>query len=204
MHQVFGSFLDVLPANFSTLEMNFISNSQLIKDAWSNIRLSAHFLSEFLANNLLVNQLVNQDDNELEAHIQSTKGNVLYISNELLENAVKFSEISQETKDYRIQIGIHYLEENKNITAVIFTKNKISQSMVKKLQDLIQELLTTDLNELYIRQIEATSADESSETSGLGLLTIMNDYSARLGWKFEFDSNDSQIYTVTTMAQFDV
>jgi hypothetical protein len=36
------------------------------------------------------------------------------------------------------------------------------------------------------------------------LLTIMNDHSASLGWKFTPEPNNPKIYTVTTMAQLTV
>jgi hypothetical protein len=45
--------------------------------------------------------------------------------------------------------------------------------------------------------------DESSG-SGLGLLTIMNDYMAKVGWKFESNSQHPEITTVTTMVQLDL
>ncbi|MGC8711268.1 MAG: hypothetical protein ACP5RH_02650 [Leptodesmis sp.] len=38
-------------------------------------------------------------------------------------------------------------------------------------------------------------------SSGLGLLTMMTDYLAKLGWKFETINTDPQIILVTTMVQ---
>jgi len=87
---------------------------------------------------------------------------------------------------------------------VIFTNNSINSDLVHGFQAFIQELLTSDTNELYIQQLEK-SAETDSEGSGLGLLTMINDYSATLGWKFETTTEGDRTMTnVTTMAQIKV
>jgi hypothetical protein len=55
---------------------------------------------------------------------------------------------------------------------------------------------------LYIQQIETTASQADNEASGLGLITLVNDYAAKLGWKFKSASIDPEMTTVTTMAQF--
>jgi hypothetical protein len=50
---------------------------------------------------------------------------------------------------------------------------------------LLDELACGDPGELLIERIEANAANENSNASGLGLLTLMNDYGARLGWQFD-------------------
>jgi len=123
---------------------------------------------------------------------------VSYVGNELLENAMKFNE---ENNPNKVKFGIHFLEEFEKVTAVIFTENSITTQKAREFQAFIRELLDADPNELYVQQIEKTAESEDSEASGLGLLTAINDYSAKLGWKFEFDPSHPQIVTVTTMAQ---
>jgi hypothetical protein len=115
-----------------------------------------------------------------------------------LENAVKFS---VETQNYQIKLGIHCLGHTDDIIAIIFTKNTINKQKVAKFADFIQELLSGDLNELYVQQVEKAAADEDNQTSGLGLLTIVNDYAASLGWKFDYGLDNSEDVIVTTMAQ---
>jgi hypothetical protein len=46
--------------------------------------------------------------------------------------------------------------------------------------------------------------DESESESGLGLLTMMNDYLAKLGWKFETVQQDPEVIAVTTMVRLAV
>jgi hypothetical protein len=48
------------------------------------------------------------------------------------------------------------------------------------------------------------SVAAESPTSGLGLLTLINDYGARLGWKFDVMHGDRLVVIVTTMAQIKV
>ena len=55
---------------------------------------------------------------------------------------------------------------------------------------------------LYIEQIEK-NAMTNDDCSGLGFLTMINDYSAKLGWKFDTikNNNSEPVLTVTTMVQ---
>ncbi|MBW4592956.1 MAG: ATP-binding protein [Brasilonema angustatum HA4187-MV1] len=199
MNQVFGEFLEDLSREHNSLELSFTSPSQIIKQQWRNIRLSAYFVADYFST-----FLPDEPDSDVlrqaasRLRIKAIKNNVSYISNELLENAIKFNE---KINNYPVKFGIHFLEDIEKVTAVIFTQNSMTTQKVDKFQALIKELLSADTYELYIQQIEKTSEDEQSEASGLGLLTIINDYSAKLGWKFESDPSHPQIITVTTMAQ---
>lgn len=190
MAQIFGEFIEEFPPEHEALELSLLSSSQTRENRWRNNRLSAYFLADYFLNLMPIN--------EKEDRLEEIKNTLRYIGNELLENAVKFNEYKQE---YRIKFGIHLLEETEGITAIIYTQNYISLQKFEKFQELIQTILSADPNELYVQQIEKTAADGESEASGLGLLTAINDYSAKLGWKFEPDSHQPQIMAVTTMAQ---
>ncbi|SRR5579883_398567 len=194
MNQIFGEFIEELPLGSNSLELSFVFSSQLINRQWRNIRLAAYFIADYLSNFLPVDE----NDSQQEELIKVSKDSVSYVSNELLENAIKFNE---DRKHYPVKLGVHILEELEKVTAVIFTKNTISIQSSEKLQSLIQELLFADPHELYVQQIEKTAEDEHDDVSGLGLLTIINDYSAKLGWKFESESSEPDFIIVTTMAQ---
>jgi hypothetical protein len=194
MSQIFGEFIEEVAPKHHSLELIFKNLSQPNKRQWRNQRLSAYFIADYFANLLSIDE----DDSDAENRIKECKNSVSYIGNELLENAIKFHEIN---KHYPVKLGISFLEDTEKLTAVIFTKNSINFHSVEKFQDFIQKLLSTDTNELYVQQIEKIAAEEHSETSGIGLLTIINDYSAKLGWKFQLESSNPEIITVTTMAQ---
>ena len=193
MIEVFGEFIEEFIPNSDFLELSFTSSSQANQRRWRNNRLSAHFVADYFAN------LLNSDENDLanEKRIKEIKSTISYISNELLENAIKFHE---NTKIHQVKLGISFLEDT-DTAIVIYAKNSIYSEKVQKYQAFINLLLTEDANGLYIQQIETASAEEDSKASGLGLLTLINDYSAKLGWKFEPESSQPEIIAVTTMVQ---
>jgi hypothetical protein len=197
MIQVFGDFIEELPLEQDFLEISFTSSSRTSRKRWSNNRLAAYFVADYFSNLLQIDE----NDPPGEERLNEAKNAVSYVGNELLENAIKFHEKSQSEL---VKFGLHLLEGAEEITVIIFAKNSITIPNFEKLQSFIKELLAADTNELYIQQIEKTSEDENSETSGLGLLTIINDYSAKLCWKFESASSNPQIINVTTMAQITV
>lgn len=194
MSKVFGEFIEEFSLDHDSLELCFTSSSRLIDQPWRNNRLSAYFVADYFSSFLAINE----NDTQEEERIKVSKDTISYISNELLENAIKFNE---GIRPYQVKFGIHLLEDIDKITAVIFTKNSITPQKAEGFQALIEELLSADPNELYVQKIEKTAEDEYSESSGLGLLTIINDYSAKLGWKFESNPAHLPLIAVTTLAQ---
>ncbi|CAC5343296.1 MULTISPECIES: DUF6272 family protein [Planktothrix] len=197
MIQIFGEFLHQFPPDHDSLELTFTPTSRPIKQRWRNNRLSAHFVADYFSSFLPLDA----DNPSREKRIQEGKGAVSYVANELLENAMKFNDESVKSK---IKFGIHFIEAEHTVTAAIFATNSINLEGAKKFQDFIQELLHQDPNELYFHQVERSVEDDSDNTSGLGLLTMINDYQAQLGWKFESISNQVTLVLVTTMAQVTV
>ncbi|MEH2295879.1 DUF6272 family protein [Nostoc sp.] len=191
MAQIFGDFIEQFPVNHDSLELTFTPDSRPIKQRWRNNRLSAHFLADYFSNFLPVDE----DDPTHTRQLKETQAAVVFVANELLENAMKFNDA---TTQFKVRFGIHFVEEEQ-MAAVLFATNSVSATGVDKFQAFIQELLVSDPNELYIQQVEK-SAEENSEASGLGFLTMINDYSARLGWKFDTVQEKPNITTVTAMA----
>lgn len=193
MKQTFGEFIEEFPLEHESLELSFTS-SRPIEQRWHNNRLSAYFLADYFLSFLPTEK----DDTHGEEQIKASKSAVSYVGNELLENAIKFHDSSNFEP---VKLGIHLLENLEEVTAVIFTKNSITIQRFEEFQAFIEKLLSTDPDELYIQKVEKTAEDENSEASGLGLLTTINDYSAKLGWKFESDPSNPQMISVITMAQ---
>lgn len=194
MSQIFGEFIQKFPLDNDSLELSFTTSSKPIETRWENHRLSANFMAEYFSNILPIDA----EDEVWEERINAMKNAVSYVGNELLENAMKFNECNQ----YKVKFGIHFMEDLEKVKAVIFAQNSINTETAGKFQAFIKELLCAeDTVELYDRQIEKTAEDEDSEASGLGLLSAINDYSAKLGWKFEIDPSEPHIVIVTTMAK---
>jgi Uncharacterized protein conserved in bacteria len=191
MPQIFGDFVESFPPAQDSLELTFTPNSLPIKKRWGSNRLSANFMADYFSNFLLVDE----DDPARKRRIKESKGAVSYVANELLENAIKFN---NQGTNFKIKFGIYFIEEA-DLTAVLFATNSVSAEGLDKFQKFIQELLCSDPEKLYVQQIEKSAEEENSGASGLGFLTMINDYSAKLGWKFEIVQKDPKMIAVTTM-----
>jgi hypothetical protein len=75
---------------------------------------------------------------------------------------------------------------------------------VHKLELVIETLINSDPEQLYIQHLENLAEDENGMTSGLGFLTIIQDYLAKIGWKIEPVKPDYNLVVVTTMVQITV
>lgn len=201
--QVCGDFIDDVDLGSGCLEIMFTPNLGVTQQHWRNNRLSAHFISEYFLNFLPFDP----EDPAQARRIKEGKGAVSYVSNELLENATKFHE---KDGNYRIKFGIRFQNNNNNdVTAILFATNAISPARLVKLRLFIDKILNHDTHELYIERIER-SVEQETNASGLGLLTIVNDYNAKVGWKLELAvipstslPSRTQII-VTTMVQIEV
>jgi hypothetical protein len=191
MPQIFGDFVESFPLAQDSLELTFTPNSLPIKKRWRSNRLSANFMADYFSNFLQVDE----DDPAQKRRIKESKGAVSYVANELLENAIKFND---RGTNFKIKFGIYFIEEA-DMTAVLFATNSVSAEGLDKFQKFIQELLCSDPAKLYVQQIEKSAQEENSGESGLGFLTMINDYSAKLGWKFEIVQKEPKMIAVTTM-----
>jgi len=192
MVQLFGDFHQNPIESEEYLILGFSPSSIPLKLRWRNNGLSADFLADYLTAFFPANE--DENTNNRHADIKCAVG---YIANELLENAMKFND---ETIHYPISIQL-YLYNDRIIFCVT---NSISPLAVEKFQAYLQELIHSDPQELYINQLEHNAQDDQGKTSGLGLLSMINDYMATLGWKFETVKKDPEVIAVTTMAQLTV
>jgi hypothetical protein len=170
----FGETLDQ-PSNSSEyMILGFCPTGISLKQRWRNNGLSADFLADYMT----VFFPNPPGDDSWEARIREFKGAVSYVSNELLENAMKYND---EGSCLPIDVQMHLYADH-----VLFqVTNSMVPDRLEPFKAFIQTLLTEDLGELYIQQLEASAADEHSGASGLGLITMVQDYQARLGWQFK-------------------
>ncbi len=195
MTEIFGDFIDEFTPEQDSLELTFSPSSQPIQQRWRNNRLSAYFMADYFSNFLPVAE----EDTNRDKRVKQSRGAVSYIANELLENAMKFHD---NESSYKVKFGLHFLETS-DVIAVILTTNIVNREMADRFKIFIKELLSSDPNELYIQQIEK-SAESEDGSSGLGLLTMINDYEAKIGWKFEAVPDKIDAMAVTTVVQIAV
>lgn len=191
MVQVFGDFVESTRKK-ENLTLGFSPSSIPISERWRNNGLSADYVAEYLAN------VLNVDDhksNDIE-YLADIKSSASYIANELLENGMKYC-----NKQIEYPIIFHIELVSNEIR--FFLENTIIPANAQKLQEFINELNNSDPLELYVQQLEKNAeADlEDNPTSGLGFLSIINDYSAKLGWKFQTVDRSSLVMSVTTLVR---
>lgn len=190
MKDIYGEFIDNLPTGTEYLILGFSPSSIPLQQRWRNNGLSADFLADYLTTFFPASD----DEASTRNKKAEIKCAVSYIANELLENAMKFSE---EGWQYPISIQLHLNHER----IIFMTTNSLPVEQVPQFQEFLKTLTTEDPAELYIQQLEKNATDESNGGSGLGFLTMMHDYGAKLGWKFQTLNEQPKEIAVTTMVQ---
>jgi hypothetical protein len=172
MTTYFGDFPVEMPHSAEHLTLVFSSATIPLKERWKNNGLSADFLADYFANFFPGDETPTQTSTRSE--IKST---INYIANELLENALKFN---YET-DYNISIRLELLSDR----IIFILSNSIDPATIEPFQKYLQYLIEADPQEEYFRKLEENALAEEGAASGLGFLTMLNDYGARLGWRFD-------------------
>jgi len=106
--------------------------------------------------------------------IKEARHSIAYLSNELIENALKF----KSPGDVSIRAAVGGGAFN------IQVKNLIDFAAAERFQTTLSDIIGGDPNDLLISKIEINAAQPDSRESGLGLLTLMSDYGAKLAWMF--------------------
>lgn len=186
--QTFGDFQTESIDSSEYLTIVFSPSSVPLRERWRTHRLSATFLADYFSTFFPgTGQPAGMSDPKSELMSMIT-----FIANELLENAMKFSDA---TSGEAVMLTLQLFPN----TLVLLTKNHVNSQTEQNLQAFIQTLLNSDPMELYIQQVEQ-SAEDTSTGSGLGILTIMNDYGAQVGWQFEAHAEGAIVTTKIQLA----
>lgn len=191
MAEIFGDYIDNLPESPEYLIIGFSPSSVPLKQRWRNNGLSADFLADYLTT------FFPAKDDITEQQQAEVKSAVSYIANELLENAMKFND---ETSEFPISIRLQVRSDK----ILFITSNSIPPSHVDRFQSFLRKIEQVNPGTLYVEQLEKSVQEEESTNSGLGLLTMLNDYLAKLGWKFETVPEYPGVIKVTTMVQLPI
>ncbi|MCD8488670.1 MAG: ATP-binding protein [Desertifilum sp.] len=189
--QVFGESFEENQVSEEYLTLHFSPSSKARTQRWKNYGLSADFLGDYFANFFPGETIPGSQIDRRE----TVRSMVSYVANELLENAMKYSD---KTVNLPVTISLYLYDTN-----VMFTiENYIDCPTAERYQTFIQELLASDREDFYTRQLEKAALGQGQ--SAMGLLTTIQDYSARLGWKFQRVPDQPNIIWATTMAQLEV
>ncbi|WP_353646641.1 ATP-binding protein [Mesorhizobium sp. WSM2239] len=124
--------------------------------------------SDFIADLFALRVRSSRDD------YREVRHSIGYLVNELIENAVKFRapgevmiEASIDSESFKVKVS-----------------NSLDGETASGFQSLLARITAGDPGDLLIQRLEANAADPGASSSGLGLLTLMSDYDARLAWIF--------------------
>jgi hypothetical protein len=187
----FGNFVAEIPESQEYLTLNFSPTSPPRQKRWKNYGLSADFLGDYFATFFPGEA---RTDSKLDRK-SVIKGTVSYIANELLENAMKYSE---KAANLPISITL-YLYEQEIIFQVI---NYASVKTAEEYQQFVRDLLADDFEVFYTRQLEKTALGLSQ--SSMGILTLINDYGVVLGWRFQPLEQNPEVVRVQVHARLQV
>ncbi|MBE9040685.1 ATP-binding protein [Oscillatoriales cyanobacterium LEGE 11467] len=193
MSQIFGYFDEDLPETHEYIVVGFSPSSVPIRQRWRNNGLSADFLSDYLMSFF-------PEDGEFLSPDRSPseiKDAISYIANELLENAMKFN---YKALSHPVSIQLRLLPDR----VIFLTTNAIEPKTINDFQDFLKKLIDSDLEKLYVNQIEQSVVCENKMSSQLGFLTMALDYMAKLGWKFERMKDNPELTQVTTMVTLEI
>ncbi|MGB8699370.1 MAG: hypothetical protein WCD18_08145 [Thermosynechococcaceae cyanobacterium] len=189
--QTFGTFLTEVPTSDEYLMLNFSPSSAPRKRRWGNYGLSADFLGDYFSAFFPGDEISDSKINRRE----TVKAAVSYIANELIENAVKYTD---EVTGLPISITLYLYDQE----IIFFVTNYSNQKSVEKYQNFIQNFLNSDPDQFYADQLEKTALGHGE--SSLGILTMSNDYGAKFGWMFQGYELEPNISKVVVMVCLDV
>lgn len=113
---------------------------------------------------------------------KEVRHNVGYLTNELMENAVKF----RASGEILVEASVTDTAFRTKVS------NYVDKQTAERFQRLLSEITAGDPSDLLIERIEANAAGGKSG-SGLGLLTLMSDYGAHFAWVFGSNGEDNDI-----------
>ena len=187
MNSIYGQFDESM--DFEQNHLNIRLSEDCLQQYWAHCSLLSDFLADYYG------YLTPGRDEEAAARRTEWKHNIRYLINELMENAVKFR------KGGDITVAVD--QSDRTLTFVI--SNLAALEKIEPFQALLSEICQGDPGELLLEKIERNALDpENAQESGLGFLTLMNDYGVGLGWRFAPSPLDAEAHIVHTMARMQI
>ncbi len=190
MQEIFGHFVEPDDAGSEYLKIHFSPASAPLEQRWRNNGVSANFLADYWT------PFFPAHDESSRQRQTRVKESIAYIANELLENQMKYNDPAAE---YPVELALYL----RNDTFTFYAANAIARSAAASFRSRIQSLLTKAPFELYVQQVQTNMTAGHPSGSGLGFLTMLHDYEAKLAWKFAPLPQHTCII-VTTMVELSV
>lgn len=166
-------------------ETSLITNSADMMKNWRRVSLASDFLAKYYSYYFPYKEKAKEQISR-----DTAENNISFIMNELIENTAKYS----DAKDKTVTIKLLLLENE-----IIFqVTNYVTPGLADSFHSLAKEILESNPEELYIKRLERNTESDDGD-SGLGYLTLINDYGITMGFKFE--KKDAEQFQVTVQAR---
>jgi hypothetical protein len=188
--QIFGNYKEHLSDSDEYLTIGFAPGRRPLQKRWENNELSADFIADYYKN-FHIDQRESMGDTPDEMDTANLRDGVKYIANELLENAMKF-----QLRDMGVaaKIALSLYDEE-----IVFSiSNGVDTKQLAIFQAYIERFIASDPQALYFEVMRNSAKEENLNQSGMGLLSMVCDYGASLGWKFS-PTDDPERMLVSTM-----
>lgn len=164
------------PADPVTSETCLSLSSTDMLQHWRRVSLSSDFLAKYYSF-----YFPYREKAKGRISRETAENSISFVLNELIENTAKYS----NTADTAVRVRVLLLER----TIQLEVSNAVTAALADEFQASMREVLAGNTEELYISKLEANLQGARSD-SGLGFLTLINDYQVQLGFKFEKTGND--------------
>lgn len=167
-------------------QFEVIFHTENLRLTWSHSDLAANFISHYFANSFPAEAEADESSHTREEMTHALN----YLINELMENVIKFHQGGRALLSGGVAGGV---------IGFLIT-NEMPDDKIPPFSAILTEITTEDPGLLLLQKIEQNAENADGTGSGLGYLTLMNDYQARLGWHFEPVKAAPGRSQVTTMA----
>jgi hypothetical protein len=182
--EILGQFTDEArekPLSLTSL----VTNATDMLQNWRRVSLSSDFLAKYYSYYFPYKEKAKRRISR-----DTAENNISFVMNELIENTAKYA----DARDKTVTIKIMLFEDD----VVFQVANYLTAGLAESFANLAREILESNPEELYIKRLERNTETDSGD-SGLGYLTLINDYGIRMGFKFE--KIDSELVQVTIQAR---
>jgi len=181
--EILGKFVEE-PREKPLSQTSLVTSAADMLQNWRRVSLSSDFLARYYSYYFPYREKAKQKISRDEA-----ENNISFVMNELIENTAKYA----DARDKTVTIKIMLFENDIVFQVSNYLTTSLSESFIK----LAREILVSNPEELYIKRLERNTESDSGD-SGLGYLTLINDYGIRMGFKFE--KIDAELVRVTIQA----
>lgn len=124
---------------------------------------------------------------------QAMAATIAYAVSELMENAAKYS----------VPGTVELKADMQEDEVIVTLCHAVAPAHASRYRDRAVYISQHDPAELLLATVEHNALSEGGGASGLGLLSLMSDYGARLGWLFEPQDSGADV-RVTTQARLSI